>query len=214
MNTVEGIIDDDFYFELEEDMEDVNIDNESEFEVDSDKNSNNINMKLLDEEIASLENFIKRAEGVNMQFCSFVINYDLPWNPQRIEQRIGRCHRYGQKNDVVVINFVNKRNHADMRVYELLKDKLNLFDGVFGSSDKVLGNIESGIDFEKRVLNIYQKCRVPEEIDSAFDELQKSMEDSISDKMDRVQQELFENFDLDVREKLKTNLLKTKDKLQ
>lgn len=101
-----------------------------------------------------------------------------------------------------------------MRVYELLKDKLNLFDGVFGSSDKVLGNIESGIDFEKRVLNIYQKCRVPEEIDSAFDELQKSMEDSISDKMDRVQQELFENFDLDVREKLKTNLLKTKDKLQ
>ena len=330
INTVEGIIDDDFYFELEEDMEDVNIDNESEFEVNSDKNSNKINMKLLDEEIASLENFIKRAEsikvdaksnallkalnigfkktkelggnrkvliftenkrtqdylaefleqngykdklvlfngsnsstqakeiysqwcvkkenqnklqgsktantrqalieyfkdkaeimiateaaaeGVNMQFCSFIINYDLPWNPQRIEQRIGRCHRYGQKNDVVVINFVNKRNHADMRVYELLKDKLNLFDGVFGSSDKVLGNIESGIDFEKRVLNIYQKCRVPEEIDSAFDELQKSMEDSISYKMDRVQQELFENFDLDVREKLKTNLVKTKQQL-
>ncbi len=90
------------------------------------------------------------AEGVNMQFCSFVINYDLPWNPQRIEQRIGRCHRYGQKNDVVVINFVNKRNYADIRVYQLLKDKLNLFDGVFGSSDKVLGSIDSGIDFEKK----------------------------------------------------------------
>lgn len=49
------------------------------------------------------------AEGLNMQFCSLVINYDLPWNPQRVEQRIGRCHRYGQKYDVVVINFVNQK---------------------------------------------------------------------------------------------------------
>ena len=46
------------------------------------------------------------AEGINLQFCSLIVNYDLPWNPQRIEQRIGRCHRYGQKNDVVVINFL------------------------------------------------------------------------------------------------------------
>jgi superfamily II DNA/RNA helicase len=53
------------------------------------------------------------AEGVNLQFCSLVVNYDLPWNPQRIEQRIGRCHRYGQKHDVVVINFLNERNEAD-----------------------------------------------------------------------------------------------------
>lgn len=146
------------------------------------------------------------SEGVNMQFCSFIINYDLPWNPQRIEQRIGRCHRYGQKNDVVVINFLNKRNHADVRVYELLKNKLNLFEGVFGASDKILGNIESGIDFEKRILDIYQKCRLPEEIDTAFDELQKSMEDIITDKMDKVRQDIFENFDVDVREKLKTSL--------
>lgn len=49
------------------------------------------------------------AEGINLQFCSLVVNYDLPWNPQRIEQRIGRCHRYGQKNDVVVINFLNQK---------------------------------------------------------------------------------------------------------
>jgi superfamily II DNA/RNA helicase len=53
------------------------------------------------------------SEGVNLQFCSLVMNYDLPWNPQRIEQRIGRCHRYGQKHDVVVINFLNERNEAD-----------------------------------------------------------------------------------------------------
>jgi len=67
------------------------------------------------------------AEGINLQFCSLVINYDLPWNPQRIEQRIGRCHRYGQKHDVVVVNFLNKKNAADQRVYQLLDEKFKLF---------------------------------------------------------------------------------------
>jgi superfamily II DNA/RNA helicase len=83
------------------------------------------------------------AEGINLQFCSLVVNYDLPWNPQRIEQRIGRCHRYGQRHDVVVINFLNQRNAADLRVYEILEEKFNLFNGVFGASDEVLGSIES-----------------------------------------------------------------------
>jgi superfamily II DNA/RNA helicase len=82
------------------------------------------------------------AEGINLQFCSIVVNYDLPWNPQRIEQRIGRCHRYGQLYDVVVINFLNKNNAADQRVYELLAEKFQLFSGVFGASDEVLGAVE------------------------------------------------------------------------
>ena len=82
------------------------------------------------------------AEGINLQFCSLIINYDLPWNPQRIEQRIGRCHRYGQKYDVVVVNFLNEGNEADERVLELLTTKFNLFEGVFGASDEVLGSIE------------------------------------------------------------------------
>ncbi len=76
------------------------------------------------------------AEGINLQFCSLVINYDLPWNPQRIEQRIGRCHRYGQKHDVVVVNFLNERNAADRLVMELLTEKFNLFSGVFGLRTK------------------------------------------------------------------------------
>ena len=104
------------------------------------------------------------AEGINLQFCSLVVNYDLPWNPQRIEQRIGRCHRYGQKHDVVVINFLNERNEADRRVLELLTEKFSVFHGVFGASDEVLGSIESGVDFEKRILGIYQECRTPEEM--------------------------------------------------
>jgi SNF2 family DNA or RNA helicase len=89
--------------------------------------------------------------GINLQFCSMVVNYDLPWNPQRIEQRIGRCHRYGQKHDVVVVNFLNRENAADERVYQLLSEKFKLFEGVFGASDEVLGAIESGVDFEKRI---------------------------------------------------------------
>ena len=104
------------------------------------------------------------AEGINLQFCNLVVNYDLPWNPQRIEQRIGRCHRYGQKFDVVVVNFLNKSNAADQRVYELLADKFRLFNGVFGANDEVLGAIESGVDFEKRIAGIYQKCRSPQQI--------------------------------------------------
>ena len=143
------------------------------------------------------------AEGINLQFCSLVVNYDLPWNPQRIEQRIGRCHRYGQKHDVVVVNFLNRKNAADQRVYELLDRKFHLFEGVFGASDEVLGAIESGVDFEKRIAAIYQTCRKPDEIRSAFDQLQLELSLEIDQSMARTRQQLLENFDDEVREKLR-----------
>jgi adenine-specific DNA-methyltransferase len=143
------------------------------------------------------------AEGVNLQFCSLVVNYDLPWNPQRIEQRIGRCHRYGQKYDVAVVNFLNTRNRADERVYELLKQKLKLFDGVFGASDEVLGVLGSGVDFERRILGIYQNCRTRDEIDSAFGQLQLELDETISRTMARAQNKVLENLDEDVQHRLK-----------
>lgn len=143
------------------------------------------------------------AEGINLQFCSLLVNYDLPWNPQRIEQRIGRCHRYGQKNDVVVINFLNKRNAADVRVYELLSEKFNLFNGVFGSSDEVIGSIESGVDFEKRIAGIYQKCKTSDEIQAEFDALQDELAESIDEKMVEARHSILENFDEDVAARLK-----------
>jgi ERCC4-related helicase len=153
------------------------------------------------------------AEGINLQFCSLVINYDLPWNPQRIEQRIGRCHRYGQKFDVVVVNFLNKKNAADQRVYELLSEKFKLFDGVFGASDEVLGSIESGIDFERRIAEIYQKARSELEIQEAFNELQKEFEPKIDEEMNRTKQNLLENFDAEVHEKLRISLKESKEYL-
>ncbi len=143
------------------------------------------------------------AEGINLQFCSLVVNYDLPWNPQRIEQRIGRCHRYGQKHDVVVVNFLNRKNAADQRVFELLRDKFQLFEGVFGASDEVLGAIESGVDFEKRIAAIYQNCRKQEEITAAFNLLQLELSLEINESMTRTRQQLLENFDDEVREKLR-----------
>src|SRR5690606_872953 len=153
------------------------------------------------------------AEGINLQFCSLVVNYDMPWNPQRIEQRIGRCHRYGQEHDVVVVNFLNKKNEADIRVYELLDQKFKLFNGVFGASDEVLGAIGSGVDFEKRIAQIYQNCRRPEDIKAAFDELQEVLKPQISERLEQVRSTLLENFDDEVREKLRSHYQETKEVL-
>ena len=151
------------------------------------------------------------AEGINLQFCSLLINYDLPWNPQRIEQRIGRCHRYGQKFDVVVVNFLNVKNAADIRVFQLLDEKFKLFSGVFGASDDVLGSIESGVDFEKRIAEIYQKYRSEKEIIDQFDLLQKELDEQISSKMLSTRETLLANFDDEVLDKLKIRLTESKE---
>ncbi|WHZ11853.1 MAG: SNF2 family DNA/RNA helicase [Burkholderiaceae bacterium] len=169
--------------------------------------------KTADTRAALVEHFKERgtmmlateagAEGINLQFCSLVINYDLPWNPQRIEQRIGRCHRYGQKHDVVVVNFVDRSNEADARVYELLAQKFQLFEGVFGASDEVLGAIGSGVDFERRIADIYQNCRNPSEIKASFEQLQLDLSGEINEAMVKTRQVLLENFDEEVQDKLR-----------
>ncbi|RVM25382.1 DEAD/DEAH box helicase [Sinorhizobium meliloti] len=151
------------------------------------------------------------AEGINLQFCSIVVNYDLPWNPQRIEQRIGRCHRYGQRYDVVVVNFLNKNNAADQRVYELLAEKFQLFSGVFGASDEVLGAIESGVEFEKRIVSIYQNCRSTVEIETEFERLRAEMDENINAAMEDTRRKLLENFDAEVHDRLKINLDKSRE---
>ena len=154
------------------------------------------------------------AEGINLQFCSMVVNYDLPWNPQRIEQRIGRCHRYGQLYDVVVVNFLNSENEVETRVFELLEQKYNLFQGVFGSSDHVLGAIENGVDFEKRMLEAYKRCRTKEEIDAYFKALEEEFKDAIDQRIKEVQSVLFENFEGSVINKLRITYSETKTFLE
>jgi SNF2 family DNA or RNA helicase len=138
------------------------------------------------------------AEGINLQFCSLVINYDLPWNPQRIEQRIGRCHRYGQKHDVVVVNFVDRSNEADARVYELLAQKFQLFEGVFGASDEVLGAIGPASTSSAHRRDLPELPRTRSEIKASFEQLQLDLSGEISEAMVKTRQILLENFDEEV----------------
>jgi len=122
------------------------------------------------------------SEGLNMQFCSMIINYDLPWNPQRVEQRIGRLHRYGQKHDVVVVNFLNEKNKAEQRILDLLQKKFKLFDGVFGSSNTILGTVATGLDIEKQWLQLLQDARTEEEIEQGYQKILNQNENKTQKK--------------------------------
>lgn len=144
------------------------------------------------------------AEGINLQFCSMLVNYDLPWNPQRVEQRIGRVHRYGQKHNVIVVNFSNKGNLAEERILELLTEKFSLFKSVFGASDEVLGTIEDGLDFEKIIVSILERCKTADEINAAFDEVERKYEAEISAEMQSARARVFDNLDPNVQDKLKS----------
>jgi hypothetical protein len=110
----------------------------------------------------------------------------------------------------VVVNFLNKTNAADQRVYELLDEKFRLFNGVFGASDEVLGAVESGVDFEKRIAAIYQQCRTPEQIQFEFDLLQRELEDEIAAGQRDAREKLLDNFDQEVVEKVR---IETRDVL-
>ncbi|MBU6166397.1 MAG: DEAD/DEAH box helicase family protein [Alphaproteobacteria bacterium] len=142
------------------------------------------------------------AEGINLQFCSLLVNYDLPWNPQRVEQRIGRCHRYGQKIDVTVVNMLNRKNKAEERIHQLLDSKFHLFSGVFGASDEVLGTLMSGLDFEKEILKIVQNCRTEAEAEAEFDKLKAKIQDQIDEDMANARKRVLETLDADVINKL------------
>lgn len=143
------------------------------------------------------------SEGINLQFCSMMINYDLPWNPQRVEQRIGRIHRMGQKFDVVVVNFSNQGNVAEQRILELLANKFNLFKDTFGASNEVLGAIEDGFNFEKVIGNILDTCRTDEEITQKFTKLQEEFKDEISTEQLKARAKIFDGLDPHVQDRFR-----------
>jgi adenine-specific DNA-methyltransferase len=105
----------------------------------------------------------------------------------------------------VVVNFLNQKNAADQRVYELLAEKFHLFDGVFGASDRVLGALESGVDIERRIAEIYQDCRSQDAITEAFSQLQLDLEQQIQDRLQETRQFVLEHFDEEVQERLKVH---------
>ncbi|UFT97755.1 DEAD/DEAH box helicase [Radiobacillus kanasensis] len=95
------------------------------------------------------------GEGINLQFCNNMINYDLPWNPMRLEQRIGRIHRFGQEKDVHIYNFAI-RNTIEDHVLNLLYEKIQLFERVVGSIDAILADLNIK-DVEKEIHSIFSE---------------------------------------------------------
>jgi hypothetical protein len=127
------------------------------------------------------------AKGLNLQFCSTLINYDLPWNPQRIEQRIGRVHRYGQQHGVLVINFLAQDNQAQALTLQILTQKLDLFGRVLDASDAVLHDTTSApgelaasslvVGFEASLRKIYEESRSLTEVETRLEHLRDTIED-------------------------------------
>ena len=114
------------------------------------------------------------AEGLNLQFASTLINYDLPWNPMRIEQRIGRLHRIGQKQEVKVWNLAS-RGTAEDRLLDVLDRRLNLFGLVVGEMDMVLGTMADERDFEHIGAAIYREAAGEAEIATGFDRIEQAL---------------------------------------
>jgi hypothetical protein len=157
------------------------------------------------------------AKGLNLQFCETVINYDLPWNPQRIEQRIGRCHRYSQQRDVTVVNFIARDNEAHRLTFEILSQKLDLFGKVLDASDTVLHEPRTdapeivvsalSIEFESDLRNIYSRSRTLDEVTREIAALRDKISerrDAYEREYDRTSQIIESRFDENVRKVFKS----------
>jgi len=109
------------------------------------------------------------GEGINLQFCHHLINYDLPWNPMRLEQRIGRIHRIGQTEDVQIYNFVIKGT-IEEHVIKLLYEKIRLFENVVGKLDKILDTLQMN-NIEQEITNIFAHSLSDDEAKVKLDHL-------------------------------------------
>jgi len=152
------------------------------------------------------------AKGLNLQFCETVINYDLPWNPQRIEQRIGRCHRYSQQRDVTVVNFIARDNEAHRLTFEILSQKLDLFGRVLDASDHVLHEPRTdapellvsalSVEFESDLRSIYSRSRTLDEVTREIAALREKISerrDAFEKEYERTSQIIESRFDENVR---------------
>lgn len=110
------------------------------------------------------------GEGRNIQFANAIVNYDLPWNPMKIEQRIGRIHRIGQTQDVFIFNFCIK-DSIEEYILRILHDKINMFELVVGEIETILGNVDDEFDFSETVIDIWMKHPSKQELDTAFSAL-------------------------------------------
>ncbi len=117
------------------------------------------------------------GEGINLQFCHHVINFDLPWNPMRVEQRIGRVHRLGQTKDVKVYNLSTKGT-IEEHIVNLLHEKINMFELVIGELDLILGNLKVGRQFDHDMMDLFVKGASQDEMKAKYDELGEKLKDA------------------------------------
>ena len=129
------------------------------------------------------------GEGRNLQFCNTMINFDLPWNPMRIEQRIGRLHRIGQTRDVFVFNLSVKETLEDY-VIDLLDNKINMFEMVIGEIEPILGHLEKDEDFEDLVMGVWLESANDGELKVGFEKLG---EDLVRAKNEYLKAKSFDN---------------------
>lgn len=146
------------------------------------------------------------GKGLDLSFCSCVINFDVPWNVQKLEQRISRCHRYGQKHDVLVVNFIDPTNRADRRLYAVLNKKLRKFDEVFGASESVLGQLSDGA--------LDTDLRTESEIASAHAQFADENRDAIDNAVAAAESDLLAHFDTDIAAKFKFYAEQIPDKVR
>ncbi|MFD1361909.1 DEAD/DEAH box helicase [Lentibacillus salinarum] len=114
------------------------------------------------------------GEGRNLQFCNGMINYDLPWNPMAIEQRIGRIHRIGQEQDVFVYNLVAE-DTIEYYILNLLDRKINMFELVVGEVDAILGDMEEKEDFSEMIMKAWVDAENNAEVEAELDEIGETM---------------------------------------
>ncbi|OMD55485.1 DEAD/DEAH box helicase [Paenibacillus odorifer] len=114
------------------------------------------------------------GEGINLQFCHHMINFDLPWNPMRVEQRIGRVHRLGQENDVVIYN-LSTQGTIEEHILHLLHEKINMFEMVIGGLDVILERFEKKESLEKSLYKIMLESRSDEELRHELDHIGESL---------------------------------------
>jgi SNF2 family DNA or RNA helicase len=110
------------------------------------------------------------GEGRNLQFADTVINFDLPWNPMRLEQRVGRVHRIGQEHDVFIFNFCQQHT-VEEHLLRVLHDKINMFELVVGEMDAILGSLDDTRDFADLVMDLWLSARESGGVDQVFDKL-------------------------------------------
>ncbi|HEU4963315.1 MAG TPA: helicase-related protein, partial [Bacilli bacterium] len=117
------------------------------------------------------------GEGINLQFCNHVINFDLPWNPMRVEQRIGRVHRLGQTRDVHIYNLSTKGT-IEEHIVNLLEEKIQMFELVIGELDLILGSLKMGKQFDQEMMDLLVTGASQDELQAKFDELGEKLKEA------------------------------------